>query len=291
MQLGVFLPLSNPFHTPEVLAATAAACEERGIASIWVPEHVVLFGDYASSYPYAEDGRIPGADGSGILEPFTALSFLAACTSTVRLGTGICLLPQRNPVYVAKEVAAVDWLSGGRFDFGIGIGWLEEEFRALNVDFARRGARTDEYLEVLRTLWTSDDVAVAGEFYDLPPTRMDPKPVQSPHPPIVVGGESDAALRRVARAGQGWYSFNRLPGDLDEPVGRLDRFLDEQGRTRDDVTITCCPYFQGCTPEMITAYAAAGVDQVTPLVFASSVEEVAPAFDALTPLLEAAAAC
>ena len=291
MQLGTFIPATNPFHTPEVLSAFAEQAEARGVASIWVPEHVVLFGDYDSSYPYAEDGRIPAAKGTGILEPFTLLSFLAARTTTVRLATGICLLPQRNPVYTAKEAAAVDWLSGGRFDFGIGVGWLEEEFRAVDVGFARRGARTDEYLDLIEHLWSVDDEPFAGEFYDLPATRLDPKPVQSPHPPFVFGGESTAALRRVARRGQGWHSFNRTPDTLAEPLASLDRLLDEHGRTRDELTVTCCPYFHGCTPEMVEGFAEHGVDQVTVMVFPTSLEEVEPAFEAIQPLLDRAAAC
>jgi probable F420-dependent oxidoreductase len=126
------------------------------------------------------------------------LAFLAAHTARVRLGTGICLVPQRNPVYTAKEVATVDWLSGGRFDFGVGVGWLAEEFRALDVAFERRGDRCREYLDVMRRLWCDSVSAFAGSFYDLPASRQYPKPVQQPHPPICFGGESDAAMRRVA---------------------------------------------------------------------------------------------
>ncbi len=122
MQVGLFAPLANPWATPEYLSTLARESEQRGFHSIWVAEHIVLFDDYASKYPYAADGRIPAGGESGIFEPFTSLAFLAAESSTIRLGTGICLVPQRNPVYTAKEVAAVDWLSQGRFDFGVGVG-------------------------------------------------------------------------------------------------------------------------------------------------------------------------
>jgi len=291
VKVGIFVPLANPFHTPAVLTALGTEAEARGIDSIWVPEHVVLFDDYDSTYVYSEDGKIPSIPGSGILEPFTALSFLAACTSTVRLATGIALLGQRNPVYAAKEAAAVDWLSGGRFDFGIGVGWLEEEFRVCNVDWARRGARVDEYLELMLALWTTDDVSFTGEFYDLPTCTMDPKPVQQPHPPLIFGGESTAALRRVARIGQGWHTFGRLPETLGEPLAVLDRLLDEHGRTRDDIQVTACPYLNGCTPEMVEGFAAYGVDQVTALVFPTSVDDVRTALDDLQPVLDAAATC
>ena len=229
MRIDLWVPTANPFTTPELLAVIGAEAEQRGIGTIWVGEHVVLFDEYASSYPYAEDGRIPAPPGTGLLEPLSTLSYLAALTSTVRLGTAMVLLPQRNPVYTAKEVSTLDWLSNGRVDFGVGVGWLEEEFnggqRALAPTADRR---TDEYLEVLRTLWCDETSSYEGEFYSLDPCAMFPKPVQQPHPPIHIGGESDAALRRVARAGQGWHTFNRRPDQLAEPLGKLDRLLAER---------------------------------------------------------------
>lgn len=288
MQLGLFAPTASPFSTPEWLLALGRGAEERGYSSIWVPEHVVLFEDYESSYPYSPDGKIPAPPGSGMLEPLTTLSFLAACTETVRLATGICLLAQRNPVYSAKEVANVDWLSNGRVDFGIGVGWLEEEYDVVNVPFAKRGKRTDEYIEILKALWTTDPSSYDGEFFQLPSCNMHPKPVQQPHPPLVFGGESDAALRRVARYGQGWYTFNRLPDQVAEGRVRLERALADAGRSRDELTVTACPYFNPLTPEMIDEYAEAGVDQVTALFFAMTADDVPAAFDALDPLLERA---
>jgi len=290
MKLGVFAAMASPYADADVIAALGRVAEERGVHSVWVPEHVVLFDEYASSYPYSPDGKIPAPPGSGMLEPFTLLAFLAAGTSTVRLGTAICLLPQRNPVYTAKEAAAVDYLSNGRFDFGIGVGWLEEEFGAVNVDWARRGKRTDDYVEVMKALWCDDPSEFHGEFYDLPACSMHPKPVQSPHPPLHFGGESDAAMRRVARVGQGWHTFNRLPDQVDEPLRRLERFLEAEGRARADVEVTVSPYFNGLTPDMVDQYAAAGVDQVTSLIFATSPQEVEQAFDALQPCIDAAAA-
>ena len=182
MQFDLWLPTASPMTTPELLDAVARGAEDRGIGTIWVGEHVVLFPEYASSYPYAEDGRIPAPPGSGLLEPLVTLTYLAARTTTVRLGTAMLLLPQRNPVYVAKEVATLDWLSGGRVDLGVGVGWLKEEFEALNVPWERRGRRTDEYLEVLHTLWVDDTSSFHGETYTLDPCEMFPKPVQQPRP-------------------------------------------------------------------------------------------------------------
>ena len=151
-------------------------------------------------------------------------------------------MPQRNPVYTAKQVVDLDNLSGGRVDFGIGVGWLKEEFDVVAAPFEQRGARTDEYLEVMRSLWTDGTASSSrASTTTLPECRMYPKPVQKPHPPIHVGGESDAALRRVARHGQGWYSFNRLPEELDEPLARLDELLAAEGAAAPTSSSRCRP--------------------------------------------------
>jgi len=290
VHFDLWTPTANPFTTPELLASLGAEAEARGVHRIWVGEHVVLFDQYGSHYPYADDGRIPAPPGTGLLEPLLTLSYLAAHTTSVRLGTAMLLLPQRNPVYTAKDVSTLDWLSGGRVDLGIGVGWLQEEFEALEVPWPRRGARTDEYLEVLRALWCDDPSSFEGELYRLPSCSMFPKPLQEPHPPVHVGGESDAALRRVARAGQGWHTFNRLPHELAEPLARLDELLAEHGRSRAEVEITVCPYFQELTPERVEQYAEAGADAVAAMFFAGSADDVPAMLDALAPSLERAGA-
>lgn len=290
MRVDLWIPTASPFTTPELLAVVGAEAEERGVGTIWVGEHVVLFDEYASSYPYAADGRIPAPAGTGLLEPFTTLAFLAAHTTTVRLGTAMVLLPQRNPVYTAKEVSTLDWLSDGRVDLGVGVGWLEEEFNAVNVPWPHRGRRTDEYLQVLSTLWCDETSAFEGEFYSLNACSMFPKPVQQPHPPVHIGGESDAALARVARAGQGWHSFNRVPADLAGPLATLDRLLADGGRSRRDLTITVCPYFQPLDGDIAGQYADAGVDAVAALFLAFSPDDVRTSLDALQPVFDRAAA-
>ena len=156
MRFDLWLPTANPMTTPDLLEAVGRASEARAISTLWVGEHVVLFEQYASRYPYAADGKVPAPSGSGLLEPLVTLSYLAACTETVRLGTAMLLLPQRNPVYTAKEVSTLDWLSGGRVDLGIGVGWLKEEFDALGLDFHVRGARTDAANEFALTAWPSE---------------------------------------------------------------------------------------------------------------------------------------
>lgn len=281
MRIGLFVPLINPFHTPDYVVALGQGAEERGFCSLWLGEHVVLFDDYASPYPYADDHRLPLPAASGLLEPFTTLGYLAATTNRVRLGTGVCLVPQRNPVYTAKVVATLDYLSGGRFDFGVGVGWLEEEFDALGVTFARRGARAREYLEVMRRLWCDPVASFSGEFYELPACRQDPKPAQQPHPPIHFGGESDAALARVADLGQGWFGFNRSPQQAAADIARLRSRLEARGRDLDEIEITICPYTHAVDAEAIQRYRDAGVDQLVPMATCRGVDKLPALLDRL----------
>lgn len=286
MDIGVFVPLSSLNATPELVAAVGTETDERGFESVWVAEHVVLFDRYASRYPYASDGRFPATGDTGLLEPFVALAYLAAVSRRIRLGTGICLVPQRNPVYTAKQVADVDVLSGGRVEFGVGIGWLAEEFRALGVPFADRARRTVEHLEVMRTLWCDDLSEHHGDLYDLPACRMYPKPVQKPHPPIHFGGESDAALGRVARMGQGWYGFNLTPDAVPERLGRLRELCAEQGRDPAEITVSVCPYLHPLDRAAADAYEEAGVDRLIALVLAADTDGLRRRLDDLTWLLE-----
>jgi probable F420-dependent oxidoreductase len=288
MQFDLWLPTASTMTTFDLLDRVAEESEARGIGTIWVGEHVVLFSEYASEYPYAADGRIPAPSGSGLLDPMITLSYLAARTKTVRLGTAMLLLPQRNPVYTAKEVSSLDWLSNGRVDLGIGVGWLKEEFEALNVPWERRGARTDEYLEVLRTLWCDDTSSYTGELYTLNDCEMFPKPLQQPHPPIHIGGETAPALRRAARS-QGWHTFNRSPEELAAGLKELDVELERVGRARSELHITVCPYFNELTPEGLERYAEAGADAVAALFFCFSPDDVAQTFDSIEACRQAAA--
>jgi probable F420-dependent oxidoreductase len=173
MDVGLFVPIGSANATPELVRAVGREAEERGFESIWVAEHVVLFDEYDSAYPYDPSGRFPAGGDAGMVEPFTALTYLAAVTERIRLGTGICLVPQRNPVYTAKAVTDLDALSGGRVDFGVGVGWLREEFEALGMPFDRRGQRADEYLAAMRSLWCDEVSEYHGELYDLRPCRRE----------------------------------------------------------------------------------------------------------------------
>jgi probable F420-dependent oxidoreductase len=289
MKFDLWLPTASPMTTFDLLEGLGAEAEDRCISTVWVGEHVVLFADYTSRYPYAADGKIPAPPGSGLIDPIVTLSYLAAQTKSVRLGTAMLLLPQRNPVYTAKEVSSLDWLSGGRIDLGIGVGWLKEEFDALGVPWGRRGARTDEYIEVLRTLWCDETSSFDGESFRLPPCEMFPKPTQQPHPPLHIGGETDAAMRRTARIGQGWHTFNRSPEELAAGLRKLDGFLETAGRSRSELRITVCPYFHQLTPELVEQYAEAGADAVAALFFCFSAADVTQTFDSLEACREAAA--
>jgi len=274
VRIGLFFATTNPYATPEFLAAAAAGAEEGGFSSVWVGEHAVLVDEYESRYPYADDGKIPLRGETGLLEPFDALSFLAAVTSRVRLGTAVCLLPQRNPVYTAKDASTVDWLSGGRLDLGIGIGWLRAEFEAVAAPFEHRADRCREYIEVMRRLWCDDVSEHRGTFYSLPRCRMYPKPLQRPHPPLYFGGESDAALRRVADLGGGWHGFNIGPDEAAERVAHLEGLLEERGRTLAEVDVTVSSYLKPVEPENLAAYRDAGVDQLVLPAFATDSEKM-----------------
>jgi probable F420-dependent oxidoreductase len=279
MKVGVQSAFSQ--HTaPEFIATVGKTAEERGFYSLWVPEHVLFFRDYSSRYPYSKDGRIPG-DPDGVLEPFTALTYLAAHTERIRLGTGICLVPQRNPVYLAKQVADVDFLSGGRVDFGVGVGWLREEFEALGVPWERRADRTRDYLAVMRTLWCDEVSSYRGEFYTLPECLQNPKPVQKPHPPIFFGGESKPALRRVAELGHGWFGYNVRPDVLEDLLSQLDALLADAGRSRRDIEIYVTPAMRRPDPEALERYRELGVDQVIFPLLARSTDQLLSRADAL----------
>ena len=174
-------------------------------------EHVALFDQNTFGYPGSKDGRIPVPPGGGMLDVTATFGFLAAATSQLRFGTGVALVPQRNPIYTAKEVCTLDWLSEGRIDFGIGVGWNKEEVEACGYRWEDRGARCDEFLEVMRRLWTEPVVDFAGKWVTFETCRLDPKPIQKPHVPIIVGGYAEAAFRRAVRFGAGWYGFNLDP--------------------------------------------------------------------------------
>lgn len=279
MKIGVQTAF-NAATPPELCAETGRVAEERGFHSLWVPEHVVFFREYGSRYPYSDDGRIPGNPES-LCEPLISLTWVAAHTTRIRLGTGILIVPQRDPVYAARQIADLDYLSGGRLDLGIGVGWLREEFDALGIPWERRGARTEECLGVMKSLWCDEVSRYDGELYSLPPCVQSPKPVQDPHPPLVFGGESDATFRRIAAMGQGWFAFGFAPDALKARLGRLDEALAEAGRARPDVQIHAAPPAGRMDADTLRAYEDLGVDQLILPLLAGSPEKLARRADRL----------
>lgn len=230
MRLGLHALGIGTGAEPAVIQAVAVAAEQSGFATLWAGEHVVMVDDSASRYPYADDGRIAVPADADWIDPMIGLSFAAAATTTIGLATGVLLLPEHNPVIVAKQAASLDKLSGGRLSLGIGIGWSREEFDALGIPFERRSARTAEYVAAMRTIWRNDIASYAGEFIDFEAIRVNPKP-RARAIPILCGGNSDAALRRVAQWGDGWYGFNLLNvDDVAARVGTLRRLCADAGR-------------------------------------------------------------
>jgi probable F420-dependent oxidoreductase len=282
MKLGTTMAFTQDTPVDYVIQA-AQLLDDAGMHSLWLPEHVMFFPEYASRYPYSDDGRIAG-NPRGLIDPFAALTFVAAHTRRIRLGTGICLVPQRQPVYTARLVADLDYLSRGRVDFGIGIGWLREEFDALGMDFSDRAARCAEYIAAMKVLWIEETPEFHGATVDIARCYFNPKPVQKPHPPILVGGESDAALGRVAAFADGWYGFGLAPAALRERLARLDVLLAEHGRTRTDIVVFVCPNRHRITPESLTAYRDCGVDQLIAPLFARGVDDLKRQVDGLLQL-------
>jgi probable F420-dependent oxidoreductase len=222
-----------------VIDAVAAAADSCGFATLWAGEHVVMVDRSVSRYPYSDDGVIGVPAEADWLDPIITLGFAAAASSRIGVATGVLLLPEHNPVVVAKQAASLDRLSGGRLTLGIGVGWSKEEFAALGVPFEHRAARTAEYVSAMRTLWRDDVASFDGKFVDFDSIRVNPKPVRDRRIPVVVGGNSDVALRRVAAWGDGWYGFN-LDGvaEVRERVATLEQLCAESGRDRSQLRLS-----------------------------------------------------
>ena len=241
---GCSVPSRGPMAGPENLRTLAQRAEDLGFDSVWVSDHVILPREVASFYPYAADGVATFSPDQPYYDPIATLNFLAGCTHRVRLGTHVLILPYRNPVLTAKMLATLDVLSNGRLTLGVGVGWMEEEFQALDLDtFAQRGAVSNEYIRLFKELWTKDEPEFHGEFYNVSGAGFLPKPVQQPHPPIWVGGHTGPALRRAAEFGDGWMPIGLRPPAILEPeelavkIARLKRLTVEAGRPEDAVAL------------------------------------------------------
>jgi probable F420-dependent oxidoreductase len=262
VKVGLFAMGIGTGARPLTVRRIAETAERVGFSTLWVGEHVVLFDQHESKYPYSDDGAFAVAANADWLDPFITLTYAAAVTSKIRLATGICLLAEHNPLIVAKQVATLDRFAGGRFVFGVGIGWSAEEFAALGIPFERRAQRTIEYLTLMRRLWVEDEVSFHGEFVNFDRARSFPKPAQGGNIPIFFGGESLPALRRVAAHGTGWHGFNLNPAEAKAKVEKLHGLMKERGRKNSEVEIAVAPYRKRIEPDDLKRYRDAGVDEI-----------------------------
>ncbi len=255
MLIGLAIPLPAYTIDPAFMAAKAEAI---GYDSIWYAEHPAVPVESNSPFP-STGGEIPWTY-SHFTDPYIALARASAVTTTLKLGTGITLVPQRNPLLLAKEVSTLDLYSGGRFLFGIGTGWLREEVEIFGGDFPRRWTQTREALDVMKTLWTEEEAGFHGRYYDFPPVRSYPKPVQKPHPPILIGGAAKNVLARVVDHADGWLPNRITPQALTEARRELDRLAGEAGR--DPASITISVYGQPPERDIVQPLFEAGADRV-----------------------------
>ena len=219
----------------------AMAAEAAGFESLLVVEHVVWPTQYDSIYPYAPAGRLPGGPETKLPDPLIWMAFAAAVTTRLRFMSGIVILPLRNPVVLAKELATLDFMSGGRIDLGIGVGWLREEFEAIGVPFAQRGRRTDDYIEAMRALWDKDDASFQSEHVTFHGMSCNPKPANG-RVPIVIGGHSEAAAKRAGRLGDGFFPATGWPADIAPLIALMQQTALEHGRDPASIEVTTgCP--------------------------------------------------
>ena len=257
MDFGIHLPIDIAACTGRGLRDFAKRAEELGFDSLWMGDHVAVPRDSKSVYPYPNPGSYPyithemGTSGfpepwaeassaplGGLPDALGLLQFVAACTERVKVGTTVLILPMRNPVITAQQVATLDVVSDGRVILGVGVGWNREEFQTLNVSFQHRGARTDEYLEIMRRLWTLEDPSYSGKYYEIGNLGFDPKPIQKPHPPYWFGGNEEPALRRTVRFGGAWHFAFLGVEDVKPRAARLRELAAAAGRDPASVAIT-----------------------------------------------------
>ena len=253
---------------PALWVETAQLCDELGYESVWLPEHLVL-PVHQSGSPYAGSDHPPVRSDAPVFDVFTMLAFFAARTERIRLGTNVYNIGLRHPFVTARAVATLDGLSGGRVELGIGASWLAEEWAATGLDFATRGRRVDEALEICKLLWTEPEIEYKGEHFAFAPVAFEPKPVQSGGPPISVGGDSKPALRRAALHGDGWIPMNTPVGGLAAARAEIQALRSEAGRDGEfTVTVMGAP----TSPDDIEAYERAGVDRLVVFPWRRSAE-------------------
>lgn len=259
MKIGI-IPINIGVQAPEQLIQIAQLAEGLGYESVWTFEHVIVPLEYKSEYPYNDSGKMGIPPETNFVDPLIALTAVAASTSTIRLGTGVNILSQVNPIYMAKQAASLDFMSNGRFMLGVGIGWLKEEFEALGVPFERRGARFDDYVEGMRKIWSGEVVEHQSDFISWSNFKSYPLPVQNPFP-VVMGGVKGKIFERIARYGDGWYAPAGDPAELKGHMDSLRQACDAIGRDMDEIEITCMWPGRGGN-EFLDQLAGVGVHRV-----------------------------
>jgi probable F420-dependent oxidoreductase len=273
MEFGANIFGVGPLADPRTLTEMAQLAEARGFDSVFVADHVIMPRQIAPKYPYSGDGSFPYDPDQNWLDPMVALGFLAARTSTIHIGTSITVVPMRHPIVTAKQIATADHLSDGRVIFGVGIGWMAEEFALLGESFHDRGKRMDEYLALMKALWTERNPSFAGEYFTIRDCAVTPKPVQKPHVPLWIGGDSPAALRRAARFGDAWHSAGSSLAELPAKLARLDEALAAAGRERKRFTVSVFPSDR-INLDLVRRFADLGVDHIMVPVFGFDADKV-----------------
>ena len=256
MRIGITVPL--PAYYVDV-APIAEKAEALGFESLWCAEHPIVPVHSESRYPGSEDGVIPESY-SHFVDPFIALARASGVTERIMLGTGITLVPERNPLLLAKEVSTLDLFSGGRFLFGIGTGWLREETEIMGGDFDHRWTQAREAVAVMKKLWTQKEASHQGRYYNFPAVKSYPKPLQKPHPPVLLGGMAPNVLKRIVRWADGWLPNRISPEALREKRAELDRRAEAAGR--DPASLTISVHGQPDDRELVHTYLDSGAHRV-----------------------------
>ena len=278
MKIGIVsINVGGP-ETAERMIDVAEHAEAAGIESLWTFEHVVVPVDYDSRYPYARSGKMGIPPEGWFVDPLISLAHVAAATKKIRLGTGVNIFPQTNPLLFAKQAASIDVLSNGRLTLGLGIGWLEEEYQAMGTPFARRGARFDDYLAAVKKVWSGDVVEHESEFLSWHGFKSYPTPMQQPHPPILIGGTTKKTLERVVSAADGWYAPSDSQQELEQGVAELKQMAADAQRPFDSIDVTI-NWRLGKHPDALPAYEDLGITRAVAMLGATGESDPKKAID------------
>ncbi|MGO9056206.1 MAG: LLM class F420-dependent oxidoreductase [Candidatus Binataceae bacterium] len=279
MRIGITVGYGMGMSQPEVLREIAQQAERLNFSSLLIPEHVVVFDHYSSRYPYTDDGLMAIRSDRPFLNPYLGLAYVAALTRRIRLITNVSIVAAHNPMILAKEIATLDHLSGGRFALGAGLGWLKEEFQALGISFERRAKRTRECIAIMRSLWSEPSTTFHGEFFNIEAAMAYPKPLRG-MVPILFGGESEAALRRVATIGDGWIGANMTPDEFAVKRERIFALATQAGRDPEQLEMLTVPAFKPERPADLKLYHEAGVHELVLMQgLPKRIEEVVPVLE------------